>query len=257
MKDVSLEQVITRIMEMMGDDYEVKQLQDIKMILYMVLSGYCIMEADTELSTDRDMNQELLKAMKIDMQLRGCTDESIRTYLHEIGFFERFADKSFLQVQPADILRFLANGKINRGWKDSTYNTKLRILRKFYDFLVEYDYMDKNPCRKIKETKVEHVMGQTVDSAQRETLRVGCTEERNLAILDMLYSTGIRVSELCRLNRSDIDLASMSGKVYGKGRKEFIIYFSGQAKVHLENYLDGRTDAIDFSICNTPDDGFF
>lgn len=242
MKTVSVEQVIAGVMELIGEDYSHRQMQDIKMILYMVLARYDIVEAERELSTERDINQELLKAMKTDMQLRGCTDDSIEMYQHEIRFFERFTNRSFLQVQPADVMQFLAYGKIVRGWKDSTYNTKLRILRKFYDFLVEYDYMDKNPCRKIKETKVEHVMGQTVDSVQRETLRYGCTQERDIAIMDMLYSTGIRVSELCRLNRADINMETMSGKVYGKGKKERVIYFSGQAKVHLRNYLENRTD---------------
>lgn len=85
-------------------------------------------------------------------------------------------------------------------------------------------------------------MGQIVDSVQRETIRCSCVTERDLAIMDMLYSTGIRVSELCHLDQSDINMESMSGKVYGKNRKERVIYFSGQAKVHLQNYLESRTD---------------
>lgn len=242
MKTVSVEQVIANVLQMMGEGYDRQLLQDIKMVLCMALSSYTITEEEYELSTEMDMNQELLKAMAIDMKLRGCTDDSIRMYVYEIRAFEKYIDRHFLQVQPADVMRYLANGKIHLKWKDTTYNTKLRVLRKFYDFLVEYDYMDKNPCRKVKETKIEHVMGQTVDSVQRETLRYGCTEERDIAIMDMLYSTGIRVSELCRLNRADINMESMSCKVYGKGRKERVIYFSGQAKVHLRNYLESRTD---------------
>lgn len=242
MRQTGAEKVAREILELLYKDFENRQLQIIKMVLYMVLSGYQIMEEETELSTELDVNPKLLKGLELDMQLRGCTDTSINAYRYEIRKFETHTNKLYLHVKPADVMAYLADGRINHGWKDSTFNTKLRILRKFFDFLVQNDLMDLNPCRKIKEAKVEHVMGATVNSEQREIVRCQCNNERNLAILDMLYSSGIRVSELCRLNRTDIDMNTMSGKVYGKGKKERIIYFSGQAKVHMQNYLDGRTD---------------
>lgn len=242
MKQAGAEKVAGEILELLYKDFENSHLQNIKMVLYMVLSGYQILEEETALSTELDVNPKLLNGLKLDMQLRGCTDASINTYMQEIRKFELYANKCYLHMKPADVMAYLANGKINREWKDTTFNTKLRILRKFFDFLVENDFMDLNPCRKIKEAKVERVMGAIVDSEQRESVRCQCTNERNLVILDMLYSTGIRVSELCRLNRTDINMESMSGKVYGKGKKERIIYFSGQTKHHLRNYLASRTD---------------
>lgn len=242
MRQAGAEKVIGEILEMLYEDFRSAQLQTIKMVLYMVLSGYKLMEEETALSTEMDINPKLLKGLEIDMQLRGCTESSIDSYRYELRKFETHVDKSFLHMKPSDVMSYLAHGKINLGWKDTTFNTKLRILRKFFDFLVESDFVDLNPCRKIKEARVERVMRPTVNSVEREIVRCQCGNERNLAILDMLYSTGIRVSELCRLDKKDIDMETMSGKVYGKGKKERIIYFSGQAKVHLQNYLVSRTD---------------
>ena len=102
--------------------------------------------------------------------------------------------------------------------------------------------LPNNPAKKLKETKVERRIGPTLKPEQREEVRCACTNELELALCDLLYTSGIRISELCQLDKKDIDFTNMKAIVYGKGRKEREVYFNGQAKVHLERYLASRDD---------------
>ena len=122
-------------------------------------------------------------------------------------------------------------------------------LNQLSDLEENYTRM-KNPCyavymldtKKLKETKVERRIGPTLKPEQREEVRCACENELELALCDLLYTSGIRISELCQLDKKDIDFTNMKAIVYGKGRKEREVYFNGQAKVHLARYLETRKD---------------
>ena len=179
----------------------------------------------------------------MDMRLRGCTDNSIRSYQGDLKNFLAYVDRPVPDILYHDIQRYLAYGKLQRGWNDRTYNTKLIQIRSFFKYLYEEDLIRDNPGKKLHEARVERRIGPTVTAYQREEIRCACANEREQALCDMLYSTGARISELCALNISDIDFTSMSAIVYGKGRKEREIYFNAPAKLHLLRYLQTRTDS--------------
>lgn len=240
---INVDNVVINVMDRLTDVIEEqKRLEDVKQVLYMCLAGYDIYKEETALSVDIDCTQEYLRQYLMQMKLNGCTDGSIRAYHADLKNMLAYINKNIKDIQYADLRNWLAYGKLVRGWKDRTYNTKLIAIRSFFAWLYEEDMLPDNPAKKLKETKVERRIGVVLRPEEREELRCACATERELALCDMLYSTGARISELCALNISDIDFVRMTAVVYGKGRKEREIYFNAPAKVHLERYLESRTD---------------
>ena len=227
------------------DNAQQNELSKIKMVLEMHLSEYSIYKNDstgTAVSNNIDKTAFYIQQFLLSMKLRGCTDSSIINYGGELKNFFLFVDKSIQDISFVDLQNFLAYGKIRKKWKDRTYNAKLIIVRSFFSFLYEEDYISSNPGKKLHETKVEHKIGTTINAYQREEIKCDCKNEKEYAICEMLYSTGVRISELCSLNVSDINFQNMSAIVYGKGRKEREVYFNASTKLHIEKYLDTRMD---------------
>jgi len=243
MEQLNVDQVVLTVMNGLTTVIdEASRLEQAKMILYMSLAGLQIYREETALSTEADCTEDYFRQYMIYMKLNGCTDSSISNYAYEIRRMLGHVNKGIKDITIGDLRGYLAWGKIHRGWKDKTYNTKLIMTRSFFAWLYEEDLLPDNPAKKLKETKVERRIGPTLNPVQREEVRCACQDERELAICDLLYSSGIRVSELCGLNRIDIDFSALKAIVYGKGRKEREIYFTGQAMVHLQRYLESRTD---------------
>lgn len=128
--------------------------------------------------------------------------------------------------------------------KDTTINNKTRMLRGLFEWLTEEEYIDRNPMLRIKDNKVDHRVKE-VFSDEQVTIYKDLAKQhgkRSIAIVDFLHRTGVRISEMVALNRSDIDFQDRQCIVYGKGRKERPVYFSGDAAVHLREYLESRAD---------------
>lgn len=221
---------------------EEKRIKDAEQVLYMSLANLQIFKEETALSVDLDLTDDYLNQYLLNMKLDGCTEGSIYNYKNNLRNMLDYVDKNITDITYSDLKKYLAYGKIVRGWKDRTYNSKLIAIRSFFGWLYEEDMLPNNPAKKLKETKVERCMGPVLKPEQREEVRCACESELELALCDLLYTSGIRVSELCRLDRNDIDFTNMRAIVYGKGRKEREVYFNGQAKVHLERYLASRDD---------------
>lgn len=243
MEKISTEKLISDIINgLMTMVDEPIRIHEIKMILEMHLGRVQVYTEDTAVSVQLDCNMEYLAKYLLNMKLNGNTDGSIRAYRSELKNVLAYIDKPIGDMTIQDLRSYLAHGKISRKWGDRTYNTKLIMIRGFFSWLYEEDLIEQNPAKKLKEAKVERRIGATLTPEQREIVRCSCQDERELAICDLLYTSGIRVSELCGLNRQDVDFLNMKAVVYGKGRKEREVYFNGQAKVHLQKYLESRTD---------------
>ena len=215
---------------------------DIKSILYMHLSGYVLKEECTDLSSGTDELREALEFYWNEMQIRGFTKETIRTYSYGLKKFFVAINKDLRDIKESDIRRYMAHGKTKRNWKDSTYNTQLRTIRAFFKFCYEYDLIDEDPCKRLKDIREEKIMQNILTPEQREIIRCACKTERELALVDLFYSSGMRVSEVVRMNRQDVDFTTRRAICYGKGRKQREILFSPETSVHLKAYLDMRTD---------------
>lgn len=208
----------------------------------MTLNNIQMYKEETALSVDVDRTEEYIKGYLLQMQLNGCTEGSIYNYKRTIRNMFEYINKGVMDIGYPDLKGYLAHGKIIKKWSDRTYNSKLIMIRGFFGWLYEEDLIPNNPAKKLKETKVERRIGPTLKPEQREVVRCACANELELSLCDLLYTSGVRVSELCRMNIEDIDFSNMRAIVYGKGRKEREVYFTGQAKMHLERYLESRDD---------------
>ena len=222
---------------------------DIQSVLYMNLSGYTLAEECTEVAEAGDKLAEAVESWMIELGLQGCTESTIRTYAYNLRSFLADVPKALEDITERDIKMHLARGKMGkmnvrctRKWSDATYNLRLRALRGFFNYCYEYDLIPENPIKRIKDTKTAHVMQSIMSAEEREMVRSKCHTEREIALVDFLYSSGVRVSELVSLNRQDIDFRRRRAKCLGKGRKEREITFSAECGVHLAEYLAQRTD---------------
>lgn len=242
-EQMSIDSLINNIMNgLIPVIEEEKRMKDAEQVLYMTLANLQIFKEETALSVDLDPTEDFLNQYLLNMKLAGCTNGSIYNYKNNLRNMLDYINKNIMDITYADLKKYLAYGKIVRKWKDRTYNSKLISIRSFFGWLYEEDLLTSNPAKKLKETKVERRMGPTLRPEQREEVRCACENELELALCDLLYTSGIRVSELCQLDIQDIDLSNMRAIVYGKGKKEREVYFNGQAKVHLERYLASRDD---------------
>ena len=142
----------------------------------------------------------------------------------------------------ADIRTYLSNYQEEHLSSKVTIDNMRRIFSSFFAWLEDEDYIAKSPVRRIHKVKTDSLVKEVLSDEQLEQLRDSCTNKRDLAIIDILSSTGIRVGELVKLNREDIDFHERQCVVFGKGNKERIVYFNARTKLHLQQYIDARTD---------------
>ena len=133
--------------------------------------------------------------------------------------------------------------QIQRGSSKVTIDNIRRILSSFFSWLEDEDFILKSPARRIHKVKTAKVVKDTYTDEALELVRDNCTNTRDLAIIDLLASSGMRVGEMVMLNREDIDFNERECVVIGKGNKERLVYFDARTKIHLQNYLNERTDA--------------
>ena len=146
------------------------------------------------------------------------------------------------KISTEEIREYLAEYQKRNNCTNVTVDNIRRNISSFFSWLEEEDYILKSPMKRIHKIKTKVVVKNVISDEGIEKLRDNCYELRDLAIIDLLYSTGIRVGELVNLNIDDIDLDGRECVVYGKGDKERRVYFDAKAKVHLKNYIDSRTD---------------
>lgn len=146
------------------------------------------------------------------------------------------------QITTDDLREYLVKYQTERNSSKVTIDNIRRILSSFFSWLEDEDYIVKSPVRRIHKIKTDKTIKDTYSDESLEKLRDGCNELRDLAIIDLLASTGMRIGELVRLNKEDINFMERECVVFGKGNKERTVYFDARTKIHLQNYISSRTD---------------
>ena len=203
--------------------------------LHAVLSA-CIQETCTQ--RDADYIQLFLAAKRVE----GCSEKTIRYYDSTLRAVLSTIRKNVLQITTDDLRLYLDSYQTNRTASKTTIDNIRRILSSFFAWLEDEDYILKSPVRRIHKVKTCKTVKETYSDEVLEIIRDRCENRRDLALIDLLASTGMRVGELTLLNRDDIDFENRECVVLGKGNKQRKVYFDARAKVHLQNYLRGRTD---------------
>lgn len=244
-EQVRLDEVITQIMYGVTEIIaEQERLNQVKQILYMSLAHIQLYREETALSTQLDSSAEWVRLFIASMAVRGCTKKTLDAYQQEYRMFFSMVNKSVTEVTTGDIRGYLAHCKLVRHNADTTINNKTRMLRGLFRWLTEEEYIPKDPMLRIKDNKVEHKVKDVFGDEQITIIKDVAAKHslRDIAIVDFLHRTGVRISEMLALDRGDIDFQDRQCIVYGKGRKERPVYFNGEAAVHLKEYLESRTD---------------
>ena len=237
------EQIITQIVQGMLGKLNNFQLQELKVVVERTLASVEI--TTREDVTVEDNSMDLLNAFISAKRIEGCSEKSLIYYQKTI---ESMIKKVAVPVQcvNTDGLReYLITYQQERNLSKVTIDNIRRILSSFFSWLEDEDYIIKSPIRRIHKVKTIATVKDTYSDESLELMRDNCAEIRDLALIDMLASTGMRIGELVLLNRDDVNFEERECIVLGKGSKERVVYFDARTKIHLKEYLDSRTDDED------------
>lgn len=202
-----------------------------------------VFKDDSSLDISKYSNEELINKFISAKEIEGCSKRTTKYYESTLLKMNSKANKSITHMTTDDLRTYLTEyQKINDCSKASVDNIR-RNLSSFFSWLEEENYILKSPMKRIHKIKVDKVIKETYSDETLELLRDNCDCLRDLAIIDLLASTGMRVGELVKLNINDIDFENRECVVFGKGNKERPVYFDARTKIHLKNYLNSRNDS--------------
>jgi len=194
------------------------------------------------LSPKQEPQVDLLRLFLTAKEVEGCSPRTIAYYESTIRHMADAVAKPFTQVESNDLREYLANYESKRNAGKVTIDNIRRILSSFFSWLEDEDYIVKSPVRRIHRVKTATVAKEVLSDEDLETLRDSCANARDLAIVDMLATTGMCVGELVGLDIDDIDLQGRECIVTGKSNKQRPVYFDARTKLHIQAYLDTRDD---------------
>lgn len=217
------------------------QLERLQEVLEHALLHKQISETEEEVN-DVLTNEQLLESFLAAKRIEGCSEKSLAYYRTTIDAMTAKVEKNVRKMKTDDLRTYLTEYQQEKNSSKVTVDNIRRILSSFFSWLEDEDYILKSPARRIHKVKAALTIKETYTDEALEKMRDSCEEPRDLALIDMLASTGMRVGELVLLNSDDINFEERECVVFGKGSKERMVYFDARTKIHLQNYLQERTD---------------
>ncbi len=230
---------INEVLKQLEGKFDEKQLKTIERTLYRCLKNKEIREKKVVLPKD---NNEALDFFIAAKKIEGCSIKSLNYYYTTLVKMLDKVNVIYFSITTEDIRTYLSDYQENSGVSKATIDNMRRIISSFFSWLENEDYIMKSPARRIRKVRVGKIVKEIYTEENIELMRQNCKNARDLAIIDMLYSTGMRVGELVRLNISDIDFENKECVVLGKGNKQRKVYFDAKTKIHLKQYLNSRKD---------------
>ena len=238
MKETIIQAVLDGMRAVLTDN----QLELLTDVARKALSECEITPKATEEEQRNKENAELLGAFISSKKVEGCSDKTIHYYKSSIEKLIATVKKNVCDIGTNDIRCYLADQQEQRGLSKVTIDNLRRIYSSFFSWLEDEDYITKSPVRRIHKVRTDALVKEVLTDENIEVLRDSCQELRDIAMIDLLLSTGMRVGELVKINREDIDFQERQCVVFGKGNKEREVYFNARTKIHLKKYLEQRTD---------------
>ena len=236
MKEIIKNEVLQSMIHLLRDD----QYEKLKEVLDMVLVNYKIEEIKDELNGED--NQHYVESFLSSKRLEGCSEKTLHYYESTIQIVLNTIQKHVKHITTDDLRKYLTDYQnVHKSSRVAIDNIR-RILSSFFSWLEDEDYIVKSPVRRIHKVKSATTIKETYSDESLELMRDNCNSLRDLALIDILASTGMRVGELVLLNIDDINFNERECVVFGKGDKERIVYFDARTKIHLQNYIDSRSD---------------
>lgn len=233
------EKVIKEIEQKMASILNNEQKEKLKEVLLYTFYNIEVTSIKDELVEDTTDYAKMFIAAK---RIEGCSERTLNYYETTIKTMVEKLSKKVNSIETEDLRNYLSEYQAKNNCSKVTIDNVRRILSSFFAWLEDEDYIMKSPVRRIHKVKVTQTVKETYTDEELEEMRDACVEIRDLAMVDFLASTGVRVGELVNLDRVDIDMQERSCVVLGKGGKEREVYFDARTKIHLQNYLNTRTD---------------
>ena len=215
------------------------QNEKLQEVLKYTLAKYEVTEKRNKEKYSEQNYVELFLSAK---RIEGCSEKSLKYYKATIEALLCELKKDVKHIVTDDIRGYLTEYQEKKKSSKVTIDNIRRILSSFFSWLEDEDYILKSPVRRIHKVKTATNIKETYTDEDLEKMRDNCAELRDLAMIDMLASTGMRIGEMVLLNKADINFNERECVVFGKGDKERIVYFDARTKIHLQNYIDSRTD---------------
>lgn len=231
-----MEKAILDVLNDMTNILDVAQLRALQNSLLNRLSQG---KECSESEIDNECYLEMFLSAK---KIEGCSERTIEYYRVTISGLLRVITKHIRQITTDDLREYLSSYQERNGCSKTTVDNIRRNLSSFFSWLEDEDHIIKSPIRRIHKIRTGTKVKSVLSDENIENLRDNCKQVRDLAMIDVLYSTGIRVGELVNLNIEDIDFEERECVVYGKGNKERKVYFDARTKLHLKQYIDSRVD---------------
>lgn len=233
--DINMEEKIVLVLNEMSEYLTVEQMKKLQEVIVKTF-------AENEAPKTEISNDEFLKMFLDAKRIEGCSDRTIKYYRVTIEHLLKNVISPIRKITTEMMRAYLVDyQKINNCGKTTVDNIR-RNISSFFSWLEEEDYILKSPMRRIHKIKTQKTVKNIISDEEIEKLRDNCKNIRDTAMIDLLYSTGIRVGELVKLNIEDIDFSERECVVFGKGDKERRVYFDAKSKIHLKNYIESRKD---------------
>ena len=230
-----MDEKLVCILNEMADYLNIAQMKKLQEVLLKNLTN--------DMPQKEQVSNEAYLKMFIDAKrIEGCSDRTLQYYNMTVEHLLATVDVPVRKMTTDEIRSYLADYQQRNNCSKVTVDNVRRNISSFFSWLEEEDYILKSPMRRIHKIRTKQSVKETISDEMIEKLRDNCKCARDLAMIDLLYSTGIRVGELVGLNISDIDFEERECIVYGKGDKERRVYFDAKAKLHLQNYINSRHD---------------
>ena len=230
-----MEEKLVNILNEMAEYLSISQMKKLQEVLLKNMK-------EQEESISETSNYDYLKMFIAAKKIEGCSDRTVTYYKSTVEHLLKCIDTPIRKITTDEIRSYLAQYQEKGGCSKTTIDNIRRNISSFFSWLEEEDYILKSPMKRIHKIKIVQPVKETISDELIERLRDACLCKRDLAIVDLLYSTGIRVGELVRLNIDDISFEERECVVFGKGDKERRVYFDAKAKLHLQDYLKERDD---------------
>ena len=234
--DTNMEEKIVAVLNEMSEYLSIAQMKKLQEVIIKTF-------AENEVAKTDIPNVEFLKMFLAAKRIEGCSERTIEYYQATVMHLLSKIETNVRKVTTEEIREYLSEYQKWNNCSNVTVDNIRRNISSFFSWLEEEDYILKSPMRRIHKIKTKTVVKNVISDEDIEKLRDNCKEKRDLAIIDLLYSTGIRVGELVNLNIDDVDFEGRECVVYGKGDKERRVYFDAKAKIHLKEYIENRTDS--------------
>lgn len=236
-----MEQKIMEVLRRMQSVLREEQLQELQSVLTMVFAGCELVEETGLRIVDRSWVDDLEEFL-MSKALEGKSVETVKRYRYELTRLLSYINKAVADIRPGDISGYMRAYKKLRQISNQTLKNVRAVYSSFFAWLRDRDRVRKNPMILVEDIKVEQVIKKPYTDEEREQMLRKCENLRDKAMLEFLYSTAVRVSELARLNREDVRITSKDLVVLGKGAKERRVYINDRTNMYLREYLSSRTD---------------